>query len=96
MLPLPTAICTRRLTFIAAHAPDLVDVLAHARAAGLPFLCLDGTLVCTDRVAPRAERGHHLWFSGNISPSAAALSYSPTRPAFRCGSPLFGLAPPTT
>jgi hypothetical protein len=52
------------LEVIAAHAPDLEDVLAHARAAGLPFLCLDGTLVRTDRVAVRAERGHHLWYSG--------------------------------
>jgi len=52
------------LDVIAAHAPDLEDVLAHARAAGLPFLCLDGTLVRTDRVAVRAERGHHLWYSG--------------------------------
>src|SRR3954453_21570081 len=52
------------LEVIAAHAPDLEDVLAHARATGLPFLCLDGTLVRTDRVAVRAERGHHLWYSG--------------------------------
>ena len=52
------------LDVIAARAPELPDVLAHARAAGLPFLCLDGTLVRTDRIATRAERGHHLWYSG--------------------------------
>jgi hypothetical protein len=52
------------LDVIAAHAPDLGDVLARARAANLPFVCLDGTLVPTDRVAARAERGHHLWYSG--------------------------------
>ena len=52
------------LDVIAAHAPDLSDVLARARAAGLPFVCLDGTLLRTDRVAARAERGHHLWYSG--------------------------------
>ncbi len=39
-------------------------VLDRARAADLPLLCLDGTLLRTDRVAARAERGHHLWYSG--------------------------------
>src|SRR3712207_2380548 len=52
------------LDVIAAHVPDLRDVLDGACAAGLPFVCLDGTLVPTDRVAARAERGHHLWYSG--------------------------------
>ncbi len=52
------------LDVIAAHAPGLGDVLERARAADLPFVCLDGTLVRTDRVAARAERGHHLWYSG--------------------------------
>src|SRR3954451_13509535 len=49
---------------LAAQAPALDDVLADAHAAGLPFVCLDGTLIPTDRVAARAERGHHLWYSG--------------------------------
>ena len=52
------------LEAIAAHAPDLRDVLHRARVAELPFLCLDGTLIPTDRVAARAEAGHHLWYSG--------------------------------
>jgi len=52
------------LDVIAAHAPDLSEVLARARAGGQPFLCLDGTLVPTDRVAARAEAGHHRWYSG--------------------------------
>src|SRR3954466_12222777 len=52
------------LDVLAAHAPALDDVLADAHAAGLPFLMLDGTLVPTDRIAARAERGHHLWYSG--------------------------------
>ena len=52
------------LDVIAAHAPDLDEVLTHARTTGLSFLCLDGTLMPTDRVAARAERGHHLWYSG--------------------------------
>ena len=52
------------LDVIAAHAPELDDVLNRAHAAGLPFVCVDGTLIPTDRVAARAERGHHLWYSG--------------------------------
>jgi hypothetical protein len=52
------------LDVIAAHAFDLVDVLDRAHAAGLPLVCLDGTLMPTDRVAARAERGHHLGYSG--------------------------------
>jgi hypothetical protein len=52
------------LNVIAAYAPDLPDVLTRAHAAGLAFLCLDGTLVPTDRVAARAEAGHDLWYSG--------------------------------
>jgi hypothetical protein len=52
------------LDVIADHIPTLDDVLDRAHAAGLPFLCLDGTLIPTDRVAARAERGHHLWYSG--------------------------------
>jgi DDE superfamily endonuclease len=52
------------LDVIADHSPTLDDVLDRAHAAGLPFICLDGTLIPTDRVAARAERGHHLWYSG--------------------------------
>jgi hypothetical protein len=53
---------------IAGHAPDLTHVIADARRAGVVFLCLDGTLIRTDRVAARVEvngkPAHHLWFSG--------------------------------
>jgi hypothetical protein len=56
------------LDAIAAHAPTLEQVLADARRTGVVFLCLDGTLIPTDRVAARVEvdghRAHHLWFSG--------------------------------
>jgi hypothetical protein len=56
------------LDVIAAHAPDLHDVLAAARVAGTAYLCLDGTLIRTDRVAARVEidgePAHHLWYSG--------------------------------
>jgi hypothetical protein len=53
---------------IAGQAPDLGQVLPDAHRAGVVFLCLDGTLIPTDRVAARVEvdghRAHHLWFSG--------------------------------
>ncbi len=52
------------LEVIAAHAPDLHQVVDTAHAAGAAYLCLDGTLVPTDRVAARAEAGHDLWYSG--------------------------------
>jgi hypothetical protein len=56
------------LEVIAAHAPDLAQVVADARRAGVVFLCLDGTLIPSDRVAARVEvngrPAHHLWFSG--------------------------------
>ncbi len=52
------------LDVIAAHAPDLHDVLARAHDAGAVFLCLEGTLVPTDRVAAWAKAGHNLWYSG--------------------------------
>jgi hypothetical protein len=52
------------LQVIAGHAPDLHDVAAAAHAAGTAYLCLDGTLIATDRVAARAEAGHNLWYSG--------------------------------
>ncbi len=52
------------LDVIAAHAPDLHDVLARAHDAGAVFLCLEGTLVPTDRVAAWAKAWHNLWYSG--------------------------------
>jgi len=52
------------LDAIAAQTPELHDVLDRAHAATLAFLCLDGTLVPTDRIAARAEAGHNLWYSG--------------------------------
>lgn len=49
---------------LAAQAPDLHEALAKAQADGLPYLTLDGTLIPTDRLAERGERGNHLWYSG--------------------------------
>ncbi len=56
------------LDVIAAHAPDLREVITDARGRGVVFLCLDGTLIPTDRVAARVEvdgrPAHHRWYSG--------------------------------
>ena len=84
------------LDVIAAHAPALADVLNRAHAAGLAFLCLDGTLVPTDRVAPAPRPATTCGTRASTTPSAAACKSSPIRPAFRCGSPASAPAPPTT
>ena len=49
---------------IAAHAPDLTDVLAQGVGQGWDFVCLDGTLIPSTRCAAPSEAGHDLWFSG--------------------------------
>lgn len=49
---------------IAAHVPDLHDVLAHGAEQGWEFLCLDGTLIPTVRCSRKSEAGHDLWYSG--------------------------------
>lgn len=52
------------LEVIAQRSPDIADVLNRLRRRGGPFVCLDGTLVRTDRVAARTQAGNHLWYSG--------------------------------
>lgn len=49
---------------IAAHAPDLAEVLAQALREGWSFVCLDGTLIATDRCSAKGESGHDSWYSG--------------------------------
>lgn len=49
---------------LAAHAPDLHEVVAAAQQNQLPYLTLDGTLIPTDRVAERTKKGNHAWYSG--------------------------------
>ncbi len=49
---------------IAAHAPDLSDVLAHGLAAGWSFVCLDGTLIASTRSSAPSAAGHDVWYSG--------------------------------
>src|SRR3954447_20591361 len=50
---------------LAAHAPDLHEVLAAGKAAGWTHVTLDGTLIRTDRCRTKnPDSGHDLWFSG--------------------------------
>ena len=76
---------------LAAQAPDLHEGIAPAKADGLPYVTLDGTLISTDRLAERGANGHHLWhsgkhkrFGGNIQviadPTGFPLWTSPVEP----------------
>jgi hypothetical protein len=49
---------------LAATAPELHEVLRTVKAAGMPHLILDGTLIPTTRLAVRTERGNDVWYSG--------------------------------
>jgi hypothetical protein len=49
---------------IAAHAPDLPEVLAHGLQQGWTFCCLDGTLIPSVRSSAPSEAGHDVWYSG--------------------------------
>ena len=50
---------------LAAHAPDLHQVLEAGKAAGWTHVVLDGTLIRTDRCrVTNPDTGHDLWFSG--------------------------------
>jgi hypothetical protein len=50
---------------LAAHAPDLHQVLEAGKAAGWTHVVLDGTLIRTDRCRVKnPDTGHDLWFSG--------------------------------
>lgn len=49
---------------IAAHAPDLHEVLAHGQEQGWGFMALDGTLIETTRASAKSEAGHDIWYSG--------------------------------
>lgn len=52
------------LDVVGAHAPDLSDTVADLTRSGEPYVCLDGTLIRTDRVAVKGPRGTNLWYSG--------------------------------
>ena len=49
---------------IAKHVPDLPEVLARGIADGWAFVCLDGTLIHTDRCRAKNASGHDAWYSG--------------------------------
>lgn len=49
---------------IAAHAPDLHDVLAQALHEDWSFVCLDGTLIPSTRCSAPSKAGHDMWYSG--------------------------------
>ena len=50
---------------IAEHAPTLEDVLTDQLQAHAPFVCLDGTLIHTDRTCTPSTsgNGYDLWYS---------------------------------
>jgi hypothetical protein len=81
------------LEVIAGHAPALGAVLTQARAVGLPFLCLDGTLIPTGW-PPAPSVAITCGIPASTTPSAAACRSSATPVAFRCGSPPSGPARP--
>lgn len=49
---------------LAAHAPDLRQVLTAAQRAGLSHVNLDGVVIPADRVAAPGPNGADLWWSG--------------------------------
>lgn len=52
------------LDALAQRAPTLAAAIAAAKASGARYLCIDGTLIPTDRVAARKADGRHLYYSG--------------------------------
>jgi hypothetical protein len=53
------------ITVLASRAPSLESALQQAKAAGYPYVTIDGTLIETDRVAaPGPTPGVDLWWSG--------------------------------
>lgn len=81
---------------IAAHAPDLHDVLAQAVHGQWAFVGLDGTLIPSTRCGAPCEAGHDLWYSGKHKPTAGTSKYAPTPAGIRPGSAPSNPAPPTT
>lgn len=54
------------LDVVAAHAPDLHQVIDHQHTKGSHFVCLDGTLITTNAVHTPAPQGktNDWWYSG--------------------------------
>lgn len=60
---------------LAAHAPELPEVLDHCRARNKSHVVLDGTLISCDRVAGTTENGNDLWYSGKARHFAGNLQF---------------------
>ena len=58
--PPATATTREALEVVAQRSPEITDVLDRLGRDGEPFVCLDGTLVRTDRVAARTQASNHL------------------------------------
>ena len=52
------------LDALAERSPTLAGAVAAAKASAGKYLCLDGVLITTDRVAARKDDGRHLYYSG--------------------------------
>ena len=81
---------------IAAHAPDLPEVLAHGLQQGWTFCCLHGTLIPSVRSAAPSEAGHDVWYSGKHHRHGGNIQVLTGQPATRNGSATWNPAPLTT
>jgi hypothetical protein len=80
---------------IAAHAPELPDVLAGGLAQGWAFVGLDGTLIPATRSSALSDCGHDLWYSGKHKRHGGNIQVV-TGPGTPSGSARSNQAPPTT
>ena len=65
------------LEVVAQRSPEITDVLDRLRRDGEPFVCLDGTLVRTDRVAARAHTLPALYRAASLGlPTLADKGYT--------------------
>ena len=52
------------LDVVAEKSSILIEALTQVKEKDEPFICLDGTLTHTDRIAQRNPKNHrHLWYS---------------------------------
>jgi hypothetical protein len=84
------------IDMIAAHAPDLSEVLAQGLGHRWPFVCLDGTLIASTRSSAPSESGHDIWYSGKHKRHGGTFRSSPARRGIPSGSATSSRARPTT
>lgn len=70
---------------IADQAPDLHEVLDRVKANGWSHVSVDGTLIETDRVGQRNDKGIICGTRASTRGRAPTYRFSRTRPGFRCG-----------